>query len=137
MQSLAPTILFLALVPRLLGLYQTMAVHPLTGWENHVHHSAHEASLATKTFALSAIVAYLGIALSAFVYLPFGELIMAHVHTSVFARPGATTPAGHATDKIKANQSVASNTTDVLKGKINPSRLQDQMFAYVELTILL
>jgi anoctamin-10 len=56
----------MVLVPRFMALYQSAAVK-LTWWENHARQSTHEASLTVKTFSLSAIVAYLGLALSAFV----------------------------------------------------------------------
>jgi anoctamin-10 len=83
MQSLAPTILFMALVPRFMAVYQAFALK-LTHWENHAHQSTHEASLTLKTFSLSAVVAYLGISLSAFVYVPFGGDVMARVQTFLF-----------------------------------------------------
>ena len=62
-------------LPRVLALYQSSA-KSFTDWENHEHQSTHDASLTLKTFSLSAIVAYLGLALSAFVYVP-GALGMA------------------------------------------------------------
>ncbi|OBZ66740.1 hypothetical protein A0H81_13200 [Grifola frondosa] len=67
--SFSPTILFFLSVPHLLSIYHTYAVK-FTNWENHAHQSTHDASLTIKTFSLSAIVAYLGLALSAFVYVP-------------------------------------------------------------------
>src|SRR6266478_5044568 len=74
-QSFTPTILFAALVPRLLAIYHTLAAR-FTKWENHAHQSSHKYALTIKTFALSAIVSYLGLGLSAFVYVPFGEELM-------------------------------------------------------------
>ncbi|EIN09636.1 DUF590-domain-containing protein [Punctularia strigosozonata HHB-11173 SS5] len=151
--SLAPTVLFVALVPRVLGLYHALAAR-FTQWENHAHQSTHQASLTLKTFSLSAIVAYLGLALSAFVYVPFGGEVMGHVHTYLFHK--AHEPASSATHAAASAyasvaqgepQNVAFNTTrsakDALdhglweadavraRGKLNPSRLQDQMFAYM------
>ncbi|KAL4252126.1 DUF590-domain-containing protein [Abortiporus biennis] len=156
----SPTVLFMALVPRLLGIYQKYAVR-LTNWENHAHQSTHDASLTIKTFTLSAIVAYLGLALSAFVYVPFGEEVMSfvqlylfHRHTplgsaakawsssvlSTFGAGPTSTAVASAAEKI---QNATSNTlknqtgkgfweTDgsSARGKLNPSRLQDQMFAF-------
>jgi anoctamin-10 len=141
---LAPTILFVALVPRVLALYQAFA-SKLTNWENHAHESTHEASLTIKTFALSAIVAYLGLALSAFVYVPFGQFVMAFVQAYVAqnAKPGESGSTKRLFD---------SNILKT-KNKIDPSReyrcpvsrillhvhgahtvfykgLQNQMFAY-------
>ncbi|KIJ37486.1 hypothetical protein M422DRAFT_33795 [Sphaerobolus stellatus SS14] len=115
--SFAPTVLFIALVPRVLGVYQAFA-RRLTNWENHAHQSSHDASLTIKTFALSAIVAYLGLALSAFIYVPFGPFLMTHVHNFISKNQ----------ENISEKQLFA---TDVkAQAKIDPSRLQNQMFAY-------
>ncbi|KAF8586456.1 DUF590-domain-containing protein [Ramaria rubella] len=116
--SLAPTVLFVALVPRVLELYQALACR-LTLWENHSHQSSHDASLTIKTFALSAIVAYLGLALSAFIYVPFGELVMGSVQTYV---TNATSTEGGEKNFFVSNASTQAG--------LDPSRLQNQMFAY-------
>ncbi|EMD39002.1 hypothetical protein CERSUDRAFT_81791 [Gelatoporia subvermispora B] len=91
--SFSPTILFVLLVPRLMKLYHAYAL-ALTRWENHAHQSRHDASLTLKTFSLSAIVSYLGLALSAFVYVPFGEEVMTAVQGALFqhGQPTARTP---------------------------------------------
>jgi hypothetical protein len=54
-----PTLLFVLLVPRVLGIYHAISVR-LTNWENHAQKSTYTASLTLKTFALSSLVAYLG-----------------------------------------------------------------------------
>ncbi|KAH8103893.1 DUF590-domain-containing protein [Cristinia sonorae] len=146
----SPTILFMALVPKLLGIYHTYAVR-LTNWENHGRQSSHDRSLTIKTFALSAIVAYLGLALSAFVYVPFGEEVMFFVQTYLFHRESplkstdwTTTLGTGPTARVvaataeKVNATIGNQTTNGLwetdgvnaRSKLNPSRLQDQMFAF-------
>ena len=106
-------------------------------WEHHAHQSTYESSLTIKTFALSAIIAYLGLALSAFVYVPFGESIMATVYMSFFAE-GTDSPSF--TDRITTtataiytgtakDQPTPLHTTN-FASKLDSSRLQDQMFAY-------
>jgi len=75
MQSFSPTVPFIALVPRVLAIYQVSAAC-FNAWENRAHQSTRAASLALKTFAPTAVVAYPGLALSAFVYVPFGDGIM-------------------------------------------------------------
>ncbi|KAI0076569.1 DUF590-domain-containing protein [Panus rudis PR-1116 ss-1] len=156
----SPTILFMAIVPRFLGLYHNYAVR-LTNWENHAHQSSHDASLTIKTFSLSAIVAYLGLALSAFVYVPFGEQVMTFVQTNLFHKefpfhasakswassvmstfgtgPTATfvantteKAAAAASEGIHQQKAKGYWETDSsnARGKLNPSRLQDQMFAF-------
>ncbi|KLO19131.1 DUF590-domain-containing protein [Schizopora paradoxa] len=140
--SYMPTVLFIALVPRLLAVYHSYAVR-LTDWENHPQQSAHEASLTLKTFALSAIVAYLGLALSAFVYVPFGEYIMENVQQTLFA---STAVVGAGAFKIAngtklsskaTEQNITAGTNSTVDGlwasgakKTNPTRLQSQMFAF-------
>lgn len=130
----------------MLAVYHSVAVR-LTNWENHTHQSTHTASLTLKTFALSAIVAYLGLGLSAFVYVPFGEGVMRWVQAWLFG--SATTgqslaatlrdmlngtvsagasAAGSASEKAASalwNADAASART-----KLNSGRLRDQMFAY-------
>ncbi|KAH9072296.1 DUF590-domain-containing protein [Lactarius deliciosus] len=105
--SFAPTIIFAIAIPRFLAIYRARAQR-LTQWENHKHQSAFDASLTTKTFALSSIVAYLGLALSAFVYTVFSA---------------ATLNDGAGKGLFVSDQSAA-------RAKLNPSRLQGQMFAY-------
>ncbi|KAI0741264.1 DUF590-domain-containing protein [Daedaleopsis nitida] len=144
----SPTILFVALVPRLLSIYHSYAVS-FTNWENHGHQSTHDASLTVKTFSLSAIVAYLGIALSAFVYVPFGEEVMFMVQYYLFHGDStAKTWIGSLLSSLPGNVTVPFNMTTPAKGatsssqtfwerdslnartKLNPKRLQDQMFAF-------
>jgi hypothetical protein len=106
-------------------------------WENHAHQSTHDSSLTIKTFALSAIIAYLGLSLSAFVYVPFGEAIMATVYMTLFAEgTGAPLSTDHLTTtasaiytgavKVEPTSFHANNFTS----KLDASRLQNQMFAY-------
>src|SRR5216684_5214629 len=56
LQSFVPTIIFTAIVPRFLAIYQTRAQN-LTQWENHKHQSSFDTSLTIKTFAPSSVVA--------------------------------------------------------------------------------
>ncbi|KAJ7644183.1 calcium-activated chloride channel-domain-containing protein [Roridomyces roridus] len=128
--SFSPTVLFVALVPRLLAVYHSVAAR-FTAWENHAHQSSHAASLTLKTFALSALVAYMGLALSAFVYVPFGEGIMRAVQVLLFR--GAVV--GDITGDSKINGTVPTQSmwnldTSVAGQKLNAGRLEDQMFAY-------
>lgn len=148
----------MTLVPRLLAIYHTYAVR-FTNWENHAHQSTHDASLTIKTFSLSAIVAYGGLALSAFVYVPFGEEVMTFVQTNLFHRKtsmlggtaekwastvlstiSSSPTASAAADAVKNATGFAFNSTHSgeplwevdtgsAKGMLNPSRLQNQMFA--------
>lgn len=111
----------------------------LTAWENHAHYSTHAASLTIKTFALSALVAYLGLGLSAFVYVPFGEGVMQVLQAWLFHE----TTTGHLMG-VNATMSDGTSEEKVVgptggfwdmdksnaRHKLNPARLRDQMFAY-------
>ncbi|KAF5362451.1 hypothetical protein D9756_002731 [Leucocoprinus leucothites] len=150
----SPTILFVVLVPRVLALYRALAVR-LTSWENHSHQSSHNASLTLKTFACSAIVAYMSLGLSAFVYVPFGEGVMRFVQHWLFSGAiGSLTNSGLTSRiiavlngtavqaSIATNGSAAEKVAPGPKGgiwdmdvnsarqKLNPARLRNQMFAY-------
>ncbi|KAF8883336.1 calcium-activated chloride channel-domain-containing protein [Gymnopilus junonius] len=153
--TFSPTLIFVVLVPRVLALYQAIAVR-LTNWENHSHKSTHTASLTLKTFALSAVVAYLGLALSAFVYVPFGEGVMRWVQAWLFNGVPTTTHTGISAairDMLNGTISAAKDSSIVVDSvtgaspklghvamwdidpsnarlKLNPGRLREQMFAY-------
>ncbi|KAJ7483438.1 calcium-activated chloride channel-domain-containing protein [Mycena latifolia] len=133
--AFSPTVLFVALVPQLLAGYQTIA-RRFTAWENHAHQSSHAASLTLKTFALSALVAYLGLGLSAFVYVPFGEGIMRMVQVWLFkgsVRADAAANTHNATAALNATEHTKGMwnvDTSAAGQKLNAGRLKDQMFAY-------
>ncbi|KAG5652528.1 hypothetical protein H0H81_004685 [Sphagnurus paluster] len=134
----SPTILFAALIPRFLALYQSLAQR-MTVWENHAHYSTHAASLTLKTFALSALVAYMGLGLSAFVYVPFGESVMGFLQAWIFQE----TTSGHFMGNKTAVASADGDTKSAsppggfwnfdkatARQRLNPGLLKDQMFAY-------
>jgi anoctamin-10 len=129
----APTVLFVLLVPRFVGLYQALA-RRFTTWENHAHQSSHDASLTLKSFVVTALIAYSGLALSAFVYVPFGEGVMRIVQVWLFDGFGFKA----AQDVTDSSHSFhQQNTTNVwemnassARERLNPQRLRDQMFAY-------
>ncbi|KAF9236909.1 calcium-activated chloride channel-domain-containing protein [Melanogaster broomeanus] len=150
--AFSPTLLFAALVPQLLGVYKANAKRH-TDWENHAHQSSHASSLSNKVFTLSAINAYLGLALSAFVYVPFGEGVMHLVQHHLFSWGAHTRAAAvlerlnlHLNDTLKfgfggggevkaavgkvAAHSLFEADRANARQKLNPSRLQEQMFAF-------
>ncbi|KAF8195000.1 calcium-activated chloride channel-domain-containing protein [Pholiota molesta] len=146
--TFSPTLLFVIFVPRVLAIYHAIAVK-LTNWENHAHKSTYAASLTLKTFALSAIVAYLGLGLSAFVYVPFGEGVMRWVQAWLFGSTttgqsftatlrdmlngtvatAATAFVTAAPEKILRSEFWDANPTAV-QTKLDSGRLRGQMFAY-------
>lgn len=121
-QSFLPTILFILLVPRLLAFYQSYAVR-FTRWENHAHQSSYDRSLTLKTFALAGLVAYGGLALSAFVYVPFGAQVMTYVQQSLSSSSVFSTAGFVNVDKTGASG------VRVIQG-LKAERLRNQVFAY-------
>lgn len=78
-------------------------------------------------------MAYLGLSLSAFVYVPFGEYIMAAVHTFMLkeaTKPDDNRADAMAHDKAAQMEPAAASTAANISSKLNASRLQNQMFAY-------
>ncbi|KZT07509.1 DUF590-domain-containing protein [Laetiporus sulphureus 93-53] len=154
--AFAPTIVVSVAVPRFLKLYHEYAV-AFTNWEDHGHQSTHDASLTLKTFSLSAIVEYLGLALSAFIYVPFGEEVMTFVQNVIerdptsnisikdalrYAFAGKTLKSRASRTLQEAAASASARHGGKLSGKgmwemdmmsarkkLSPTRLQDQMFA--------
>jgi anoctamin-10 len=124
-----------AIVPSFLAIYHTRA-QKLTQWENHKHQSTFDTSLTIKTFALSSLVAYLGLGLSAFIYIPFGETVMNIVQqsTTTFNTrfPSPSLSSGLHTTKNEGGHAffVSDMVTVSARAKLNHSRLQSQMFAY-------
>ncbi|KAG8703718.1 hypothetical protein FRC08_002668 [Ceratobasidium sp. 394] len=121
--SFLPTIIFVTVIPRIMAVYATSATG-LTRWENHSHESSFNRSLTLKTFALSSIVAFLGLFLTAFVYVPFGPDVMRWVNTTLFE-------SGHPDVAEAAHDAgVKPLSSPDIQAKINPGRLHSQMFAY-------
>ncbi|KAK7028171.1 hypothetical protein VNI00_014986 [Paramarasmius palmivorus] len=109
--SLLPTLLFVLLVPRLVALFG-LAVERLTLWEGHIKGSdAYERSVLRKQFVFTALVAYGGLALSAFVYVPFGSDVVGFVQIWI---------GGFGLDAFQASSEM----------KLDEGRLRNQMFAY-------
>lgn len=150
-KAFSPTLVFSALVPQLLEVYKTSAKW-YTDCENHAHQSSHAKSFSIKVFTLSAINAYLGLALSAFVYVPFGERVMSLLQHSLFSGSQITaTILGklniNLNDTLRFNLGARGVITQVDAGsmtaqslfeadtirarlKLNPARLQEQVFAF-------
>jgi len=117
----------MASIPNFLGVYQKYATR-LTNLENHKHQSTYDYSLTVKRFALSAIVAYLGLTLSAFVYVPFGQQIMTYVHSQLNAQPGLNETAEAAKEAVSTG--IWKHDIGNVTMSIDTTRLQNQMYAY-------
>lgn len=117
-KGLVPTICFSATVPQILKVYRTIAER-LTDFEDHSSTRGHADALTRKTFALNSIVAYTGLAMSAFVYIPFGETIMKGIDSKVYKHAADSQVAEKATREI--------DEARMKKRAINKGRLQDQV----------
>lgn len=124
--ALLPTVLFAALVPQLVGLWQSTAIK-LSNWENHSYNTSYDRSLTHKVFAVHGLVAYAGLVLTAFIYVPFGAILVPHL-------------AGLAHKFIKQQDSIPlegspdlylnTRALDFSTYSINTARLYEQLFAY-------
>jgi anoctamin-10 len=76
-------------MPILTGLLQT-AAKKLTEYENYETHGAYRAALTQKLFIMDLVTSYLAILLTAFVYIPFGSIIVPYLDVfSMTVRPFA------------------------------------------------
>ncbi|TIA88588.1 hypothetical protein E3P99_02520 [Wallemia hederae] len=106
--ALVPTLLYCGVVPRVVAAYQP-TLRWLSEWEGHATHANTTSSHAVKTFAINALVSYGGLALTAYVYIPYGHKLMQIAGELV----GST-----------------SNAIDAT-ATLNSSRIQTQLFAYL------
>ncbi|GME23094.1 Transmembrane protein 16k [Neofusicoccum parvum] len=75
-----PTILLAAFLPFISSFLEDIAT-TLTEYENHRTQDRHEMSLTQKIFVLNFITEYLPIFLTAFVYVPFGDVVIPQLET--------------------------------------------------------
>lgn len=121
--ALVPTLLFAGIVPMIIGFYHSLSVR-LVEFENHPTKQSYDKSLTIKTFAMNAIVAYLGLLLSAYVHLPFGEHIMAFFSTNLTQKQNKVKIASAEKVGLAPKTSVGARTS------AKNARLVGQLFAY-------
>lgn len=103
-------------MPILSGILTKMATQ-LTEFENYETHAAYETALTQKIFVLNFITSYLPIFLTAFVYVPFGNLIVPYLDVfSLTVRPFA--------ENEKQLAGAGADWT------INPDRLRKQVIYF-------
>ncbi|KAF2090717.1 hypothetical protein K490DRAFT_71072 [Saccharata proteae CBS 121410] len=73
-----PTVMLACLLPFISSMFERAATL-LTEYENHRTQDRHEASLTQKVFVLNFITNYLPILLTAFLYVPFGNVVVSHL----------------------------------------------------------
>ncbi|WWC57606.1 uncharacterized protein I303_100138 [Kwoniella dejecticola CBS 10117] len=121
---LLPTALFAIVVPQIVAAYGSLA-RSMVSWEDHPTPVGAEKSLTAKTFAMNGIVAYLGLFLSAYIYVPFGSFIMANVQhrlTKQDTMNVASTP---------EKAGLGPRTSGKEQKGIKAGRLKGQLFAFI------
>ncbi|KAI1853271.1 hypothetical protein JX265_000230 [Neoarthrinium moseri] len=108
-----PTIILTACTPTLSTILGNLAER-LTDAENYETHDAHEAALIQKIFVVNFITSYIPLFLSAFVYMPFGNLLVPYLD---IWRATA--------EKISASEKVSTQGF-----QINPDRLKKQIIYF-------
>lgn len=122
---LIPTAMFVLVVPQIMAQYQRLA-KAFVHWEDHPTPVGAEKSLTGKTFAMNGIVAYLGLFLSAYVYVPFGPFIMQYVQQRLSGYSGEKIQFAESAEKAK----LGPKTSGEKQHSIKAGRLKGQMYAY-------
>ncbi|GAB7351378.1 hypothetical protein MBLNU459_g2059t1 [Dothideomycetes sp. NU459] len=111
-----PTGILTTALPVLTGIFTSFATQ-LTKYENYETNAAFDAAMTQKTFVLNFITSYLPIFLTAFVYVPFGRIIVPYLDVfSLTVRPFAENE-----KQMQAPQAGFS---------INPDRLRKQVIYF-------
>jgi anoctamin-10 len=112
-----PTLLLTTGLPLLSGILTTIATR-ISEYENYETDSAFEKSMTRKIFVLNFITSYLPVLLTAFVYVPFGALIVPYLDVfSLTVKPFA-----------ESEKQLEAPSTSAFT--INPSRLRQQVIYF-------
>ncbi|KAK2769622.1 hypothetical protein FQN53_005982 [Emmonsiellopsis sp. PD_33] len=114
-QTFIPTIILSLCVPTISTILTNTAIR-LTDYENYETQDSYDFALTNKIFVLNFITSYLPVLLTAFVYAPFGTVIVPYL--DVF----------HLT--VKPFVSEKSATTKTTAFQINPARLRKQVIYF-------
>lgn len=112
-----PTALLVVAIPQIMAAWQATAVG-ITRWENHYSSKSYDYSLTLKRFAMQAITAYGALTLSAYVYIPFGEMLMQTMVERGFFH-----------DSIQKGVQEGTLSPKGIDFHINPDRMHTQLFA--------
>ncbi|KAI0176073.1 DUF590-domain-containing protein [Hypoxylon sp. FL1284] len=111
--TFTPTIILTGLLPTLSTILGNFA-EKLTVMENYETNDAHHASLVRKLFIINFITSYTPLFLSAFVYMPFGNLLVPYFDIW----------------KVTAEKLTSENSISTQGFHINPDRLKKQMIYF-------
>jgi anoctamin-10 len=111
-----PTVILTTVLPALTGVLSKFA-EQLTAYENYETQGAYDTAMTQKIFILNFITSYLAIFLTAFVYIPFGSIIVPYLDVfSLTVKPFA--------QDEKQFQAPKAGFA------INPDRLRKQVFFF-------
>ena len=116
--ALIPTILFSTCIPLIQSAWR-MAAQIMTNFENHATVHRFQSSLTSKIFGMQSVVTYGILALTAYMYLPFGEYLINQLQVHGYL------------DRLFA---FVTRDPNAFKGRIqpfhvSPTGLHDQLFA--------
>lgn len=116
--ALIPTILFSTCIPLIQSAWR-MAAQIITNFENHATVHRFQSSLTSKIFGMQSVVTYGILALTAYMYLPFGEYLINQLQVHGYL------------DRLFA---FVTRDPNAFKGRIqpfhvSPTGLHDQLFA--------
>jgi len=77
-QVFTPTVILTVMVPLITRTLSSIATK-LTDFENYENESSYEAAMTQKVFVFNFICSYVPLFLTAFVYVPFGSIIIPHI----------------------------------------------------------
>jgi anoctamin-10 len=112
-----PTVLLTTLIPTI-STYLTGFATKLTEFENYETQDAYEKGMTSKIFVLNFITSYLGIFLTAFVYVPFASILVPYL--DIFSL----------TVKPFAENEKQMETPSAYNFTINPDRLRKQVIYF-------
>ncbi|KAL7266877.1 hypothetical protein RUND412_010559 [Rhizina undulata] len=112
-----PTVLLTVLVPSITSVL-TIVATKLTDFENYDNSHSYETAMTHKIFVFNFICSYVPLFLTAFVYVPFGNLIMPHLDILGLAVQPSTGDEG------------SQITTTASPFQINPHRLRNQVIYF-------
>ncbi|KAI5778942.1 calcium-activated chloride channel-domain-containing protein [Geopyxis carbonaria] len=107
-----PTVLLTVLVPTITGFLSSIATK-LTDFENYENESSYEAAMTQKVFVFNFITSYVPLFLTAFIYVPFGNLIVPHLDVLGLL-----------------SQSPSEKDSPASVFQVNPDRLRKQVFYF-------
>ncbi|EFX04153.1 plasma membrane channel protein [Grosmannia clavigera kw1407] len=119
-----PTILLTGLMPVLTGVLSKVAER-LTVLENYATQDTHQAGLVQKIFVINFITSYLPIFLTAFVYVPFGKVLVPYLDVFQITAQRLT-----GDNKTETAAEVQVTSLPPPSFQINPDRLTKQVIYF-------